>query len=397
MAAAPLLAGVRVLDLTRMLAGPYGTMLLADLGAEVIKVEDPGEGDPIRRMGPPWMAGESPYFLGINRNKKSVTLDLKEPRGRELFLRLVAVSDVVFDNFRPGVAERLGVDPESCRRARPDIITCSVSAFGADGPYRDLPAFDLILQAMGGGMSVTGEEGGRPVRMGIPIADLAGGVFGALAVCAALCHRERTGEGRHIDLGLLDLQVSLLTYLAMYHWADGRVPGPSGTGHQTVVPYDAFRASDGRYLVVAVFTERFWGPFCKVLGLPELAERYPTNEDRLARKAELMEILTRRFAERPADAWVAELWEAGVPAGPVNTVDRVLTDPQVLHRGMVVEASRPHPVAGPHRLLGNPLAAGEPQAFEPAPLLGQHTEEVLGSLLGLGPAELDALRADGVI
>jgi len=388
------LAGVRVLDLTRMLAGPYGTMLLADLGAEVIKVEDPGEGDPIRRMGPPWMAGESPYFLGINRNKKSITLDLKVPRGRELFLRLVAVSDVVFDNFRPGVAERLGVDPESCRRARADIITCSVSAFGSDGPYRDLPAFDLILQAMGGGMSVTGEEGGRPVRMGIPIADLAGGVFGALAVCAALFHRERTGEGRHIDLGLLDLQVSLLTYLAMYHWADGRVPGPSGTGHQTVVPYDAFLAADGRYVVVAVFTERFWAPFCRVIGMPELADRYPTNDERLARKDELMALLGRRFAERPADEWVADLWAAGIPAGPVNTVDRVLTDPQVLHRGMVVETSRPHPVAGTHRLLGNPLAAGTPQRFEPAPLLGQHTEEVLGGLLGLSAGELDRLREE---
>jgi crotonobetainyl-CoA:carnitine CoA-transferase CaiB-like acyl-CoA transferase len=391
------LSRVRVLDLTRMLAGPYGTMLLADLGAEVIKVEDPGGGDPIRRMGPPWSAGESPYFLGINRNKKGVTLDLKREEGRELFLRLVAVSDVVFDNFRPGVAERLGVDPEACRRARPDIITCSVSAFGADGPYRDLPAFDLILQAMGGGMSVTGEEGGRPVRMGIPIADLAGGVFGALAVCGALFHRERTGEGRHIDLGLLDLQVSLLTYLAMYHWADGRVPGPSGTGHQTVVPYDAFRAADGRYVVVAVFTERFWLPLCEVLGMPELAERYPTNAERLANKEELMTVLARRFTERSSDQWVAELWGASVPAGPVNTVDRVLTDPQVLHRGMVVETSRPHPVAGAHRLLGNPLAVGHHQSFEPAPLHGEHTDEVLGTLLGLDRGDLERLRAEGVI
>jgi crotonobetainyl-CoA:carnitine CoA-transferase CaiB-like acyl-CoA transferase len=371
------LAGVRVLDLSRMLAGPYGSMLLADMGAEVIKVEDPEGGDPIRAMGPPFVNGVSAYFLAINRNKKSITLDLKSAQGQEAFLRLVRTADVVYDNFRAGVAERLGVGPDACRAAKPDIITCSITAFGTDGPYRDLPAFDLILQAMGGGMSITGEAGGRPVRAGLPIGDLAGGMFACQAVCAALFHRERTGQGQHIDLSLLDLQVSLLTYVAQYHWADGRVPGPSGTGHQTVVPYDEFATADGLPIVVAVFTDRFWPRFCEVLGLPELAARYPANRDRLEHREELLALLTKRFAERPGDDWIAELWAAGIPAGPVNTIDRVLTDPQVLARGMVAETT--HPVAGVHPLVGNPVKVGGEQRYDPAPLLGQHNAEILGT------------------
>lgn len=370
------LAGVRILDLSRMLAGPYGSMLLADMGAEVIKVEDPDGGDPIRSMGPPFVNGVSAYFLAVNRNKKSVTLDLKSAAGRAAFLRLVAGSDVVYDNFRPGVAARLGIDPEACRAARADIITCSISAFGADGPYRDVPAFDLILQAMGGGMSITGEPGGRPVRAGLPIGDLAGGLFACQAVCAALFHRERTGEGQHIDVGLLDLQVSLLTYVAQYYWADGRVPGPSGSGHQTVVPYDQFATADGVPIVVAVFTDRFWPRFCEVLGLPDLAARYPTNSDRLTHREELLAVLAKRFAERPGDEWIADLWAAGIPAGPVNTVDRVLSDPQVRARGMVAEAT--HPVAGTHPVIGNPIKTGAAQRYAPAPLLGEHNEEILG-------------------
>jgi crotonobetainyl-CoA:carnitine CoA-transferase CaiB-like acyl-CoA transferase len=391
------LAGVRVLDLTRMLAGPYGSMLLADMGAEVIKVEDPAEGDPIRAMGPPYVNGESAYFLTINRNKKSVTLDLKRAEGRALFLRLVAVSDVVIDNFRPGVAARLGVDPAACRAARPDVITCSITAFGSDGPYRDLPAFDLILQAMGGGMSVTGEPGRGPVRMGLPIGDLAGGMFAAQAVCGALFHRERTGQGQHIDLGLLDAQASLLTYLAGYHWADGRVPGPLGTGHLSVVPYDSFECADGVGVVVAVFTERFWKPFCDAVGLPELEDRYPRNADRLRAKDELLGALRERFRERPADEWIAVLREGGVPCGPVNTVDRVLRDPQILHRGMVAETDRPHPVAGKYRVLGNPLQVGDEERYEPAPLLGEHNDELFGDVLGVTPERLKELRAAGVI
>ncbi len=391
------LDGVRILDLTRMLAGPYGSMLLADMGAEVIKVEDPRGGDPIRLMGPPYLSGESVYFLGINRNKKSITLDLKSQEGRELFLQLVVVSDVVLDNFRPGVPERLGIDPGSCRVVKPDIVTCSVTAFGGDGPYRDLPAFDLILQAMGGGMSVTGEPGRQPVRMGLPIGDLAGGMFAAQAVCGALFHRERTGEPQHIDLSLLDVQASLLTYVAQYHWADGRIPGPVGTGHQTVVPYDSFECADGIGIVVAVFTDRFWPPFCDAIGMPELTDRYPTNPDRLAAKDELLDALRKRFLERPADEWTEVLRAAGVPCGAVNTVDRVVTDPQILSRGMVAETARPHPVAGAYPVLGNPVHVGDQERYEPAPTLGEHNDEIYEGLLGLSSEQLTALRIARIV
>jgi CoA:oxalate CoA-transferase len=378
------LEGVRVIDLTRMLAGPYATMLLADMGAEVIKVEDPELGDPIRTMGPPFVNGESAYFLAVNRNKKSVTIDLRGEPGRALFVELVRTADVVVDNFRYGVMQRLGLTAQALHEVKPGLVTCSLSAFGSDGPYRDLPAFDLIVQAMGGGMSITGEPGGRPVRSGIPIGDLGGGLFAALAVCAALVKRLRTGAGEHIDLGLLDVQVSLLTYVAQYYLADGRVPQPIGSAHQSAVPYQAFDTSDGHLVVACFGGEHFWTALCAVLGLPELASRYPSNLVRVEKRGEVVAQLEARFRERTTSEWIAELWQAGVPSGPVSSVDMVMADPQVLHRGMVVEASAPHPVAGPHRLVGNPVKTGSPDRFRPAPTLGQHNEEILSQLRSPG-------------
>lgn len=363
------LRGFRIVDLTRMLAGPYGTMLLADLGAEVIKVESP-KGDPMRDMGPPFEPdGRSPYFMAVNRNKKSVVLDLRDQRDHQRFLGLVRTADAVVDNFRPGVMERLRLTPQHLRAVRPDLVTCSMTAFGGDGPYRDLPAYDLVLQAMGGGMSITGEPGGRPTRAGIPIGDLAGGAFAALAVCAALLSRERSQTGQHIDLSLLDVQVSLLTYVAQYFMTDGQVPGPIGSAHQSVVPYQAFQTADGE-LVVAVFGESFWAPLCRVMALEDLIDRYPDNATRHACRQELVERLQRRFLERTTDEWVEAIWAAGVPGGPVNTVDRVLMDPQVRHRRMVVSD-------GERELLGNPIKTGRPDTFTPAPALGQHTAELL--------------------
>jgi crotonobetainyl-CoA:carnitine CoA-transferase CaiB-like acyl-CoA transferase len=363
---------VRIVDLTRMLAGPYATMLLADMGAEVIKVEAPA-GDPIRSMGPPFEAdGGSAYFAAVNRNKKSVVLDLASETGRQDFLSLVGTADAVIDNFRAGVLERLHINHEDLAALKPDIVTCSLSAFGSDGPYRDLPAFDLIIQAMGGGMSITGEPGGTPVRSGIPMGDLGGGLFAALAVCAALYRRQATGLGQHIDLSLLDVQVSLLTYVAQYYLTDGVVPQPIGSAHQSAVPYQAFPTADG-HLVVAVFGENFWAPLCRVVGLDELARRYPTNADRHAARAEVVDVLAARFRERTTDEWVRELWAAAVPAGPVNTVDRVLEDAQVRHRGMIAgDGRRP--------LIGNPIKTGAADNFQPAPGLGEHTEEILGAL-----------------
>ena len=364
------LQGLRILDLTRMLAGPYATMLLADMGAEVVKVEEP-RGDPIRTMGPPFETdGRSAYFMAVNRNKKSIVLDLRREDDRRRFLELVRTADAVVDNFRAGVMERLGLTPARMREVKPDLVTCSMTAFGSDGPYRDLPGFDLVLQAIGGGMSITGEPGGAPTRSGIPIGDLAGGAFAALAVCAALLRRERTGQGQHIDLSLLDVQVSLLTYIAQYYMTDGQVPGPVGSAHQSAVPYQAFETADG-HLVVAVFGENFWPLLCRAMDLEELVERFPTNADRHARREELVDRLQRGFRERTTDEWVRALRGAGVPCGPVNTVDRTLADPQVRHRDMVVSD-------GERELLGNPIKTGAPDAFRPAPALGQHDAEILG-------------------
>src|SRR5881409_3757801 len=287
-----LFEGVRVLDLSRMLAGPYGSMLLADMGAEVIKIEDPDGGDPMRVMGPPFLPdGESAYFLAINRNKKSVALDLAKEAGREVFYDLVRQADVIWENFRPGVMERLGGAYSRLWSLNQRVILCSISAYGQEGPYRDWPAFDLALQAMGGAMSITGAAGGGPVRMGLPMGDLAGGLFGALSVAGALLRRTRTERGAHVDLSLLDCQVSLLSYLAQYFWTDGLVPGPMGSAHASVVPYGALATRDG-HLIVAVF-ERFWPAFCRAAGHPEWTAdpRFAANADRVAHRAALMALV----------------------------------------------------------------------------------------------------------
>ncbi len=396
-----LFAGVRVLDLSRMLAGPYGSMLLADLGAEVIKIEEPTGGDPMRTMGPPFLGpdgGESAYFLSINRNKKSLALDLERPEGREVFLDLCRVADVVWENFRPGVMARLGCDPAALRARNPRLIVCSVSAFGQEGPYRDWPAFDLALQAMGGGMSITGEEGRPPARMGLPMGDLAGGMFGALAVAGALFRREQTGEGTHFDLSLLDCQVSLLTYVAQYFWADGRVPGRVGSGHASVVPYQALATRDG-FLVIAVFAEKFWSGFCRAIERPDLQAdaRFDTNQRRVANRAVLIPLLEAIFAGRPTAEWLRRLQKEGVPAAPIQRVDEVLRDPQVLLREMVVDLE--HPKLGAVTTLGTPIHPAGAPSFRPAPppALGEHTEAVLRDLLGYPGERIEALRRTRVI
>ena len=394
-----LFEGVRVLDLSRMLAGPYGSMLLADMGAEVIKVEEPDGGDPMRVMGPPFLPdGESAYFLSINRNKKSVALDLTKPEGRQVFLELAAEADVVWENFRPGVMERLGLAYAALARVNPRVVMCSISAYGQDGPYRDWPAFDLALQAMGGAMSVTGEDGGPPVRMGLPMGDLAGGMFGAFAVAGALFRRERTGQGAHVDLSLLDCQVSLLTYMAQYFWTDGRVPRPLGSGHASVVPYGALATRDG-HLIVAIFAEKFWAGFCAAVERPEWERdaRFATNRDRVAHRADLMGLIEARFRERATEDWLARLHAAGVPAAPILAVDRVLDDPQVRHRRMVVELE--HPRHGAVATLGTPIKVdGALEApLAPPARLGEHTDAVLRDLLKYPAERVAALRREGVV
>jgi crotonobetainyl-CoA:carnitine CoA-transferase CaiB-like acyl-CoA transferase len=369
------------------------------MGAEVIKVEEPDGGDPMRVMGPPFLPdGDSAYFLAINRNKKSVALDLTKPAGRAVFLDLAAHADIVWENFRPGIMDKLGLSYAALTSVNPGIVMCSISAYGQDGPYRDWPAFDLALQAMGGAMSLTCEESSRPVRMGLPMGDLAGGMFGAYAVAGALYRRSRTGRGAHIDLSLLDCQVSLLTYIAQYFYADGRVPRQLGSGHASVVPYGALASNDG-HLVVAIFAEKFWGGFCRAIERPEWERdpRFATNRDRVANRGSLMALIETVFKERGTDEWLSRLNAAGVPVAPIQAVDRVLADPQVRHRQMVAQVE--HPVHGALPTLGTPIKIDGQLGLDitPPARLGQHTDAVLSELLDYPAERLAALRHDGVV
>jgi len=393
-----LLEGVRILDLSQMLSGPYSTLILGDMGAEIIKIEEPGEGDRTRTMPHHHFGALSGYFISINRNKKSITLDLKVPSALEVFYDLVRKSDVVFDNFRPGVLERLNIDYGTLRKMKKDIISVSITAYGYEGPYKDLPAFDLTIQAIGGAMSVTGEPGGTPVRLGLPMGDLAGAVFASNAVTAALYKRAKTGEGSRVDVSLLDALVSMHTYVGQYVLQGGEVPGPVGSGHQSVVPYRAFMGGDGQWFVIAVFTEKFWGLFCKMLGIEGLEKdpRFSDNPKRCVNRVELFQMLEEEFEKRPASEWLRELDKAGVPAAPINKLDRTLKDPQLLMRNMVMDMEIPG--AGKVKTMGNPVKVlGEKDDFAAPPRLGQHTEEILTGLLGYSREKVDGLRKKNAI
>lgn len=377
-----MLEGIKVLDLTQALAGPYGSLLLGDLGAEIIKIES-SSGDFTRTFTAVAIEGVSAYYLSINRNKKSVVLDLKTEKDLNIFYELVKTADVVYDNFRPGVVERLRIDYETLKEINPQIICCSISGYGHTGPEKDRPAFDLVIQAISGEMSITGEPGRPPVRMGIPMGDLAGGQFAALGICAALVERQRTGTGQKIDLSLLDSQISLMTYVGQYYFANGVIPGPSGSGHQTTPAYRAFQTKD-RWLVVACMNDNFWAPLCEALGLPELIDdpRFKTGNDRFKNRYQIDEILEKRFATKSADEWLSILKEANVPYGPVNDLKEALSDPQVLAREMIIEVE--HEKLGRFKMIGNPIKStslAKTQAFTPPPLLGEHTEQVLKSIV----------------
>jgi len=393
------LEGIRILDLSRALAGPYGTLLLGDLGAEIIKIEMPGGGDDTRKNTIVNVNGVSAYFISINRNKKSMVLDLRKEKGRELFYELVKKSDVVYDNFRPGVVERLKIDYNTLKEINPKIICCSISGYGHTGPFKNRPAFDLVIQAISGEMSITGEEGRPPVRMGVPMGDLAGGLFGAIAINAALVQRYNTGRGQKIDISLLDCQISLLSYVAQYYLVNGIVPKPIGSAHQTIVPYQAYRCKDN-YIVVACFTEKFWPVFCKVIGREDLVTdpRFANPADRVKNRLELEKIVEEALAEKNADEWLELLEEASVPAGPINTVDKALSDPQVLARQMVVELS--DPLMGSFKSVGNPIKSTElekSQVYNVPPRLGQHTRQILKDVLGYDNQLINQLIEEKVI
>lgn len=392
------LAGVTVLDLTRVLSGPYCTMLLADMGARVIKIEQPGKGDDTRAWGPPFLHGESAYFLSINRNKESVTLDFKPPEGRAVLERLVAASDVLVENFRPGTLDRAGFGYEALAARFPRLVYCSVSGFGRTGPQRDRAGYDAVIQAEGGLMSITGGADGPPYRLGVAIADIVAGMFAAQGISLALFHRERSGGGQHVDVGMLDSVAALLTYQASIFFATGTSPSRMGNRHPTIVPYETFPAQNGEF-VLAVGNDDLWRRFCRVVEREDLARdpRFATNQDRVSAYDELRRILTDVFSTRTREAWMDALTAAGVPCGLVREVADVLNDPHLAAREMVREVW--HPTAGAVKVLGIPvkLSATPGRVHASPPLLGQHTEQVLTRDLGFSAQDVARLRARKVI
>ncbi|MCS7039528.1 MAG: CoA transferase [Anaerolineae bacterium] len=393
------LAGITVIEMTEAMAGPYAAMMLGDLGADVIKIERPGVGDMSRGWGPPFLAGESAYYLSTNRNKRSLTLNLKHPEARGILDALIARADVFLVN-QPRLAslQSLGIDYERLRGLNPRLIYCSITGYGMTGPYAGRSGYDLAAQGESGTMALTGEPDGPPVRYPVPISDITAGLYTVMAALAALYVRERTGQGQFIDTALLDSQITWLTNLAGNYFATGQRPRKLGNYHPQIAPYEPFQAQDKPFLV-AVGSERLWEEFCRVLGVSETVgadPRFRTNADRLAHRFELRAELEPLFRSQPAEFWLSRLREAGIPCGAINEIDEALNDPHVQARGMIVTLE--HPVIGPVRSIGNPmhLSLTPPSYRLPPPLLGQHTDEILQAL-GYPPDHIARLRQEGAI
>lgn len=400
------LDGIRVFDMSRVLAGPSCTQILGDLGADVIKVERPGEGDDTRKWGPPFLkdaagrdTSESSYYLSANRAKRSLTLDFTKQEGRDLALRLIAHCDVLVENYKVGTLAKYGLGYEALHRDFPRLVYCSVTGFGQTGPYAPRPGYDFLAQAMGGIMSLQGEPEGEPMKGAVAFADLMAGMYSAVAILAALHHRDRTGEGQHIDMALLDTQVAWLGNQAQAYLTSGEIPPRLGNAHQTVVPYQVFATADG-HIVLACGNDGQFKKFCACAGSPTLAAdpRFATNSARVVNRAQLIPEIARLMALRPSADWIAMLERDGVPCSPINRLDQVFADPQVKARGMVVRM--PHPAApGPVSLLASPIKySATPVEYKlPPPTLGQHTDAILHEMLGLDAAAIAALRKSGVI
>jgi crotonobetainyl-CoA:carnitine CoA-transferase CaiB-like acyl-CoA transferase len=401
------LAGIRIFDMTRILAGPTATQILADLGADVIKIERPGTGDDVRAWGPPYLKDkegreqthESVYFNAANRNKRSMTLNLASREGQELALKLIAKSDVLFENYKTGDLAKYGLAYPQLKERFPRLVYCSLTGFGQTGPYAERAGFDLVVQAMGGLMSITGPAGGDPAKVGVGIADVMTGMYCNVAILAALRHRDATGQGQHIDMALLDCQVGWLINEGMNHLHTGKVPKAWGTAHATIVPYQAYPTADGHF-ILAVGNDRQFRAFCEFAGDPALAAdaRFATNALRVANRAECDARVKALTVKRKTAHWVDGLSKRAVPCGPVNTIDKVFLDPQVKARDMVVEI--PHTATGkPERYIASPIkmSATPVEYRRAAPMVGEHTEDVLGELLGLDKAAVARLRASGAV
>ncbi len=394
----PPLKGIRVLDLSRVLAGPFCSMNLSDLGAEVIKVEIPQRGDDTRAY-PPFINGVSSYYLSLNRGKKSITLDLKTEEGVKIVHMLAAKSDIVLENFRPGVTERLNIDYNVLKKINPTIIYCSISSFGQTGPYAQWPGYDLIIQGMSGLMGITGEKGRAPMRVGVAVEDINAGLHGVISILAALRVRDKYGVGQYIDLSMMDAGVSWMTYVAGNYFATGKVPERMGGAHPSIVPYQAFQTGDGKYILIAGGNDRLFAILCNILDLAHLIEDpdYKTNDVRVKNKETLIPIIEDAFMKNSRDEWLESLRESGFPCAPVYTIDEVFSDPQVLHRGMLVEME--HPKAGQIKQIGTPFRFSESEtglSIYP-PELGEHTEKILKELCEYTEKQIESLRKKEVI
>jgi formyl-CoA transferase len=392
------LEGIRVLDLSRVLAGPYCTMTLGDLGADVIKVEQPGAGDDTRRWGPPWAGTESAYYLCVNRNKRSITLDLKSDEGKEILTSLAKSSDIVVENFKVGALDRMGLGYRDLSRVNPGLIWCSITGYGQDGPYASRAGYDFVAQGESGIMSITGEINGEPMKVGVAIVDITTGLFSSNAILAALHARHATGRGQHIDSTLFTSAIAWLANVGSSYLTTGDLPKRLGNAHPSIVPYQTFKAKD-LWIIIGAGNDRQFESLCGILGLEGLVTdpRFKDNPSRVQNREELIPLLNSVLETRLADEWLEEISAAGIPCGPINTLDRVFDHPQAIHRNMVVEIE--HPTAGTVKLAGIPFTMSEtpPAVLRHPPLLGEHTEEVLSGDLGYDITKIGELRERGVI